>query len=195
LTDLKQHSPDANSKFDILAIGGSAGSFPAMIEWIKHNQGPSIVLVIHRSKDHKSNLIQLLQYYTDFIVKEPIDKEKLQKKHIYIAPAGNHIELDEDQKWRLLDSPPVWHCKPAIDVLFSSLSHNTATRTAAVLLSGANADGGIGLKEIKDAGGFTLCMNPEEAEYANMPNAAKKQDAVTRYFGIDEIKGLCERYF
>lgn len=195
MTDYKNHIDHAAKRYDLLAIGGSAGSFPAMLNWVSYNQGPPIALVIHRSKEHKSNLTNLLQHYTNFIVKEPKDGEPLQPDHVYIAPPGFHMILDEENCWRLLDTAPVWHCKPAIDVLFASLGANAKLTIASVLLSGANEDGGIGLKQIKSAGGLTLCMNPETAEYANMPNAAKKQNGVVRYFNLEDIKGLCAQYF
>jgi len=195
LTDPNTDISKQNHTYSLIAIGGSAGAIPAVIDWIKFNQGPSIVLVIHRSKENKSNLIALIQHYTTFTVKEPLAGEKLQSKHVYIGPPGYHLVLDEKQCWHLLDTEPVWHCKPAIDVLFLSIAANFAKETAGILLSGANEDGGIGMKKMKDEGCLTLCVNPEKAEYVNMPNSAKKHTAVVRYFDPEEIQELCELYF
>ena len=44
--------------------------------------------------------------------------------------------------------------------------------SAAIVLSGADGDGAIGIKRIKERGGLTIAQDPDEAEHAGMPRAA-----------------------
>ena len=43
---------------------------------------------------------------------------------------------------------------------------------AAIVLSGADGDGAIGIKRIKERGGLTIAQDPDEAEHAGMPRSA-----------------------
>ena len=40
------------------------------------------------------------------------------------------------------------------------------------MLSGADGDGAIGIKRIKERGGLTIAQDPDEAEHRGMPRAA-----------------------
>ena len=44
--------------------------------------------------------------------------------------------------------------------------------SAAIILSGADGDGAIGIKRIKERGGVTIAQDPEEAEHHGMPQSA-----------------------
>src|SRR5262249_7084366 len=59
-----------------------------------------------------------------------------------------------------------------VDLFFRSLADTHGPHAAAVVLSGADGDGAIGIKRIKERGGLTICQDPEEAEYPGMPRAA-----------------------
>lgn len=178
----------------LLAIGGSAGSFTDMIEWVKMLRDIPVVLIIHRNKDHKSNLTSLMQYFSKMKVKEAEDGEKIENGVIYIAPAGFHLTLDNDFRWKLLDTEPIWYCKPAIDLLFQSMAKQLNSAATAVLLSGANEDGAFGLAEIKKEGGLSLCIDPKQAEYNNMPLAAKAKNGVGYFFDRTEIAALAAKF-
>src|SRR5205085_10540945 len=43
---------------------------------------------------------------------------------------------------------------------------------AAVVLSGADGDGALGIKRIKERGGLTIAQDPDEAEHPGMPKSA-----------------------
>jgi CheB methylesterase len=55
---------------------------------------------------------------------------------------------------------------------FRSLADSHGPHAAAIILSGADGDGAIGIKRIKERGGVTIAQNPEEAEHHGMPQSA-----------------------
>ncbi|MBI1222625.1 MAG: hypothetical protein GC180_08485 [Bacteroidetes bacterium] len=178
----------------LLAIAGSAGSFNDMIEWVKQLTNLTLVIVIHRNNQHKSNLVGLMEYFTKAQVKEAEDDESIQKGTIYIAPAGFHLTVGPNNRWQLLDTEPVWYCKPAIDMLLSSMANQYKENCGAILLSGANEDGAAGLREIREEGGVSLCIHPEQAEYAMMPLAAQKKQSAEFYFKREDIGELAKLF-
>ena len=59
-----------------------------------------------------------------------------------------------------------------VDLLFSSLATMYGEGAIGIVLSGADADGSLGLREIKHAGGFTFAQQPESARFPTMPRHA-----------------------
>jgi chemotaxis response regulator CheB len=70
-----------------------------------------------------------------------------------------------------------------VDELFCSLARHAGERTIAVVLSGVQKDGALGMKAIKKAGGAALVQSPEEAIYPDMPQSAIKYDGPIDFVG------------
>jgi two-component system, chemotaxis family, protein-glutamate methylesterase/glutaminase len=87
------------------------------------------------------------------------------------ARPGRHLVL-QDAHVRLLDTPPVNHAKPAIDILFRSGAREYGPRLVAVVLSGTLSDGSLGLVAVRRAGGMAVVQDPKDAEFPGMPENA-----------------------
>ncbi|MEO5722309.1 MAG: PAS domain S-box protein, partial [Chthoniobacterales bacterium] len=59
-----------------------------------------------------------------------------------------------------------------IDLFFRTLAQAYGQRAVAVILSGTDSDGVIGLKHVRAQGGVTIAQDPTEAEYDSMPVTA-----------------------
>ena len=57
-------------------------------------------------------------------------------------------------------------------MFFRTLADTHGPHAAAVVLSGVDGDGAIGIKRIKERGGLTIAQDPEEAEHGGMPRSA-----------------------
>ena len=60
----------------------------------------------------------------------------------------------------------------AVDLFFRTLADAHGPHAAAVVLSGADGDGAIGIKRIKERGGLTVAQDPGESEHDSMPRSA-----------------------
>ncbi len=178
-------------KYDIIVIGGSAGSIPPLIDILKSlpdQFNTPILLIIHRMKNTNSNLNKLMARGSglpDFI--EPEDKESIKQGHVYLAPQNYHVLVELDHSFGLDYSEPVNFSRPSIDVSFESVATVYKARTLAILLSGANKDGALGIKAVIAQGGTALVQSPDTSDYPTMPNAAIKTNPGAKILSIAEI--------
>ena len=163
-----------NNRYEILLIGGSAGSLDVLMHLlpvIREDIGLAIVIIVHR-KAGESLLTELLADRTPWPVKEAEEKEPILPGNIYVAPSDYHLLIENERSFSLDVSEKVHYSRPAIDLTFETAAEVYGKATAALLLSGANADGAEGLSQIKSAGGLTIVQDPREASVSYMPQQA-----------------------
>jgi len=59
-----------------------------------------------------------------------------------------------------------------IDRFFRSLAEAHGQRAMGIVMSGTGSDGAVGLAAVKERGGVTFAQEPNDAEYAEMPQSA-----------------------
>ncbi|MFO0890687.1 MAG: CheR family methyltransferase [Isosphaeraceae bacterium] len=99
------------------------------------------------------------------------DGQKVEPDHVYVIPPGKHLTTVHGHL-RLDDLPSDKGKRVAVDLFFRSLADTHGPHAAAVVLSGADADGAIGIKRIKERGGLTIAQDPDEAEHSSMPRCS-----------------------
>src|SRR4029450_12542176 len=80
-----------------------------------------------------------------------------------------------------------------VDLLFSSLASAYGESAIGIVLSGADADGSLGIRQIKHAGGFTFAQQPESARFPMMPRHAIETGYVDLVLPPKEIAGELAR--
>ena len=162
--------------YDIVVVGTSWGGLAALrtlVAGVPDTFTMAITLVQHRHKDSDHLLRSLLQEHTRLEVREVEDKMPLEHGRIYVAPPDYHT-LVEPGHFSLSTDAPVRYSRPSIDVTFSSAADSYGHRTVGIVLTGANADGSQGLRQISDRGGMAIIQDPATAESPTMPAAAVK---------------------
>lgn len=160
---------------ELVVIGGSAGSIQVILEMLKNlddNVGFPIVLVLHRKAQAASILPKLLQQFSASQVVEIEDKTEIQVNMIYIVPSDYHLLFENKNTVSLDSSEKMNYSRPSIDVTFRSAAEIFGQNLVGVLLSGANADGVIGLNYIKEYNGKVWIQDPDNAAVDYMPRHA-----------------------
>ena len=157
----------------------------------------AIVVAQHRGPtSSRGSLEALLERHAGRPVSEPHDKEPIERRHVYVAPADYHL-LVEDGHFALSTDSRVQYSRPSIDVLFESVAEAYGERAIGIVLTGANEDGAAGLAAIKERGGVAVVQDPETAERRTMPDAALAATVADAVLPLDEIPkflyGLCCR--
>jgi two-component system chemotaxis response regulator CheB len=95
--------------------------------------------------------------------------------------------VEDRRSFALAITESVQYSRPSIDVLMESAADVFKDRLMGILLSGANKDGALGLKRIKDKGGFTVVQDPSECVMVTMPEAAIRATSVDVIAQSEEI--------
>lgn len=159
----------------LLILGGSAGSLQVLIKILPQIQLPipfAIVIVVHRKNTYDTILEDLIALKTIIPLEYVEDKTVLEIGKMYVAPSDYHLLFDDKDTIALDASEKVNYSRPSIDVSFESAAYIFKEELVGLLLSGANADGTIGLKTIQKQGGITIVQKPETAEISYMPEYA-----------------------
>lgn len=180
----------------VVIFGGSAGSLDVLFQvlpFIQKDQGIAYILILHRKDTHKAeHLVQLLATKCTIPVKEAEDKEAINQDHIYLAPAGYHLLIEQDRTFSLDVSEKINYSRPSIDVSFSTAAETFKENLIAILLSGGNADGCFGLSKVKQLGGRTAIQAPKTALVPFMPESALKAGVVEVQYTPEEISRLLQ---
>jgi len=181
----------------MVGLGGSAGSIPALVEFFKvmpPDNGIVFVVILHLSPDHISTLAQLLAATTSMPVTQAVDGQKVEPNHVYVIPPAKYLAT-VDGHLRLTDMEAERGKRLAIDVFFRSLADTHGPNATAVILSGADGDGAIGIKRIKERGGLTVAQDPDHAEYAAMPRTAIETGMVDWVLDVGQLPQRLLAYY
>lgn len=163
----------------LVCIGGSAGSLAAirdLFESLSTPSGMSLIVVQHLSPDYKSQLVSLISKWTTLPVSAIHDGVALATDHVYVAAPGQAVRL---QNRRLFHHTPANPHLP-IDQLAISVADELGPEGALVILSGIGHDGLKAASRIRSAGGLVLAQDPQEAEFASMPESIIKANLATQ---------------
>lgn len=179
-----------NEVYEAVVIGVSSGGVHALntvLPALPAEFQLPVMVVQHLSPKTASELPSSLDARCRINVKHVEDKERLEPGVVYIAPSDYHVLVEPDRSLALSVDEPVNCSRPAIDVLFESAADAFGSKLIGVILTGASSDGSLGLKCIKQSGGYALVEDPESAAAATMPRAALEATEVDRVAPIDEI--------
>ena len=158
----------------ILFCGSSGGVavFEEMLKGLGSLSKASIVAVFHRASTPDDLLVQRLDRITKMKIKVAAHGIQMEPGYVYIASGGYHLLLEPDFTFALDSGEPVHYCRPAADVSLESFSWVLKDKLIAIIVSGANSDGGLGAKVVHKRGGKIIIQDPEDAHFPQMPDSA-----------------------
>ena len=179
-----------HTNFKAVVIGGSAGSFQGITKIL--SQLPKdfplpIIMCLHRLKHVRNGFIEALSIKSVKDVIEPYDKESIKRGSVYLAPANYHMCVELGHYFSLSTEEMVNNSRPSIDITLETASFTYKNKLIGILLSGANKDGAVGMKMIKENGGFTVVQDPKECMIDTMPAAALEATEIDHVLAVDDI--------
>jgi two-component system, chemotaxis family, CheB/CheR fusion protein len=189
LQHIDKNKERSSNLFPVVGVGASAGgldAFKKLIRAIPENSGVAYILVQHLEPSHESMLVDILQKVTRIPVQEITNNIRVEPDQVYVIPS-NKLLTANDGRLELSPRPPRNEKNMPIDVFFTSLAEVHQDHAIGVVLSGTATDGTLGLKAIKDHGGFTFAQEQRSAAYDGMPQSAIDEGVVDFILSPEEI--------
>ena len=161
----------------LIVIGSSTGGIEALRTVLPRFPGnmPPVVVVQHISAYFSKVVAERLNAVCAMDVCEAEDGMVLRRGMCVIAPGEHHLAIGwqgDGYRARLLQSPPIHHCRPSVDVLFRSAAETAGRHVVAALLTGMGSDGALGMQAIRKAGGTNIAEAEQTCVVYGMPKAA-----------------------
>ncbi|MDD2706892.1 MAG: chemotaxis response regulator protein-glutamate methylesterase [Verrucomicrobiae bacterium] len=176
----------------VILLGASTGGTEALKEVLTRlpDNLPGICIVQHIPAYFSKAFADRLNNICAMEVREAVDGDRVKPGLALVAPGNYHMLLQwhVDQYWvHLKQGPPVWHQRPAVDVLFNSASDCAKEHAVAALFTGMGRDGAEGMLKLKQAGAQTIAQNEETCVVFGMPRAAIELGAADHVLPLLEI--------
>jgi two-component system, chemotaxis family, protein-glutamate methylesterase/glutaminase len=179
--------------FGVLAIGCSTGGPDALatvLPSLPADLAVPVVVVQHMPPVFTRLLAERLNGRCGLTVAEAQHGEPLVAGRILIAPGGRHLVVRRHGTQvvaELTDAPPENFCRPAVDVLFRSVSAAYGERVLAAVLTGMGRDGERGASVIRGAGGEVWAQDEATSVVWGMPGAVTTAGQADRVLPLAQI--------
>ncbi len=110
----------------------------------------------------------------------------IEANHVYVIAPGKSLTMT-DGYLNAGDVEPIAGRPVSIDRFFRSLAEAHGQHAMCIVMSGTGSDGAVGIASVKERGGVTLAQEPNDAEYAEMPQNAIRTDQVDLVLPVVEM--------
>jgi len=188
-----RQAPYSGGPRDIVAIGVSTGGPPAVhkiLSALPKNFPASILIAQHMPATFTGPFAQRLDAQCAISVKEAEHGEIIQPGCAYISPGGKHMLLERQgavPKLTITPEPASELYKPSATILMNSLASLNPGRTLGVILTGMGNDGCIGIKALKQNGGYILAQSEASCVVYGMPKAVVDAGLADQIIDIEHM--------
>jgi len=190
----------AHSSRSLILLGASTGGTEALREVLTRLPAglPPIAIVQHIPPVFSKAFADRLNQLCAFDVHEAVDGEPLRAGTALVAPGNFHLLVQwthDHYRVRVVDGPPVWHQRPAVDLLFKSAADPAiAPHVVAGVLTGMGRDGAEGLLRLRERGATTFAQDAATSIVYGMPRAAWENGAAQRQLRLDQVADYITRH-
>jgi len=176
----------------VIAVGASTGGTDALREFLEAlpADAPGIVIVQHMPEHFTRSFAERLNGLCRISVKEAESNDSVIRGRALIAPGNRHTLLKRSGARYFVevrDGPLVSRHRPSVDVLFRSAARYAGRNAIGIIMTGMGDDGSRGMKEMHDAGAFTIAQDEATSVVFGMPQEAVKRGGVDKVIPLQTI--------
>jgi two-component system chemotaxis response regulator CheB len=174
-------APPPGSRLDprqLVLLGASTGGTEAVKSVITELPArmPPILIVQHIPAFFSAAWAERMDTLSALTVREARSGDRAEAGTVLVAPGDYHMSVQWSggaYRVQLNQGPPIWHQRPAVDVLFrSAVGAGAAPSACAALFTGMGRDGAEGLLELRQGGAQTFTQSEDSCVVYGMPRAA-----------------------
>jgi two-component system, chemotaxis family, protein-glutamate methylesterase/glutaminase len=177
----------------VVAIGVSTGGPTALGEIMKlfpRNFSLPILIVQHMPPLFTQLLAERLQTKCPLPIAEAKEGALVEPGKVLIAPGNYHMRLAKrgsNVHVTLDQSPPENSCRPAVDVMFRSVSDVYGAATIGIVLTGMGYDGLRGAEQLKANGAYIIAQDRESSTVWGMPGAVAEAGLADAIVSLNSV--------
>ena len=183
--------------FPIVGIGASAGGVEALeglFRAMPADSGMAFIVVTHLAPERESLIAEIIGRCTQTPAREVHDGDTIKPNHIYTLQPGTLLTIANGR----LQVRPVNAAhreRNPIDIFLASLADDHGDSAVGIILSGSGSDGTLGVKAIKEHGGFTIAQGPDGIQrHPGMPDSAIATGFVDLVLPVEKMAGALVDY-
>lgn len=176
----------------ICLVGASTGGTEALkifLESLPVNC-PPVAIVQHMPEHFTAAFANRLNATCAINVKEAANGDPMMRGQALIAPGDKHTLLKRvGNKYQVevKTGPLVSRHRPSVDVLFRSGANYAGSNVVAAIMTGMGDDGAKGMRELYDAGAYTIAQDEASCVVFGMPQEAIKKGGVHKVMPLRSI--------
>jgi len=179
----------------VFVIGASTGGTVALEQILNKlpADAPPTLIVQHMPPVFTNSFAKRVNGLSAMTIIEAKDNDELRQGLVLIAPGGKHMIVNKGPRGyfvKVKDGPPVNRHIPSVDVLFRSAANTLGSNAIGVILTGMGDDGARGMREMKQAGAFTIAQDEESCVVFGMPKVAIEMGGVAKILPLSSIPGF-----
>ncbi len=176
----------------VVAVGTSTGGTQALERVLTRlpRTAPGVVVVQHMPGQFTAAFAKRLNELCEVQVKEAQANDRVIPGLVLIAPGTHHMLLRRSgaqYRAEIKEGPLVSRHRPSVDVLFRSVAQSAGANAVGIIMTGMGDDGAHGLREMHDAGAFTVAQDEASSVVYGMPKEAVKRGAVDVQLPLERI--------
>lgn len=176
----------------VVIIGTSTGGPAALQTIFKQLPGDfskPIVIVQHMPGTFTKAFAERLDRLSSLSVKEAEEGDRLQPGHVYVAPGGMQLMIDNrgGGSIHIRDSDDRVSYRPSVDIALASAAKHFGHKALAIILTGMGSDGKEGAKLLKQAGGTVWAQDEASCVIYGMPMAVVNAGVVSKVLPITDV--------
>jgi len=176
----------------VVVIGTSTGGTQALERILTRlpRTAPGVAVVQHMPGEFTSAFARRLNSLCEVEVREAQANDRLIPGLVVIAPGTHHMLLRRSgaqYRVEIREGPLVSRHRPSVDVLFRSAAQCAGRNAVGIIMTGMGDDGARGMKEMHDAGAFTIAQDEATSVVYGMPKEAVKRGGVDISLPLEQL--------
>lgn len=181
--DQPSQEPGACRMVGLVAATGGPGALMEILAGLPRDFPLPILVVVGMHVDYLRNFVAVLDEKSPLKVGVATEGDRPRPGRVYVGSGDPDLLIVQG---RLRLQPGGSDYRPK-DALFRSMAQDLGSGAIAVVLTGLGRDGTQGLKEVRDAGGFTIAQDEATSVVYAAPRFAVENNAVCEVLPLNEI--------